>query len=59
MVDSVLYSQINFFQFFVKILSFIFCLVNSECHAYVPVDHSSFYSHSKMCLLFSSLILLS
>ena len=45
------------FQFFVEMLSFSFCLVNKECDAYIPVDHTSVYSHSKMSLLFSSLIL--
>ena len=43
--------------FFVKILSFGFCLVNSECDAYVSVDHSLAYSHPKMFQLFVSLIL--
>ena len=41
---------------FADILSFGLCLVNSECDAYLSVDHSSVYSHSKMFLLFFSVI---
>ena len=52
-VDLFLCSQV--FQFYVEMLSFGFCLVNSECDAYIPVDHSSVYSHSKMCVFFSGL----
>ena len=44
------------FQFHVEIMCFSFCLVNSECDAYLPVDHSLIYSHSKMFLLIFSLI---
>ena len=43
------------FQFLVEIMCFSFCLVNSECDAYLPVDHSLVYSHSEMLLLFFSL----
>ena len=41
------------FQFFIEILSFGFCLVNSECDAYLPVDYSLVYGHSKIFLIFS------
>ena len=57
MVDLFLNCQV--FQFFVEMLSVGFCLVNSECDACMPVDHSSVYSHPKMCVFFSRLILLS
>ena len=43
--------------FSVEILPFGFFLVNSECDAYLPVDHSLVRGHSKMFLLFFSLIL--
>ena len=42
------YFQIKqFFWFLLEILSFSFCLVNSEHDAYLPVDRSLVYSHSK------------
>ena len=47
----------NRFLVFWRILSFGFCLSNSECNAYLPVDHSLVYSHPKIFLLFFSLIL--
>ena len=42
---------------FCRILSFGFCLVNSECDVNLAVDHSLVYNHSKTFLLFFSLIL--
>ena len=36
---------------------FYFCLVNSKCDAYQPIDHSLFCSNTKMFLLFFGLIL--
>ena len=47
----------SFSRFFGEILSFGFCLVNSECDAYPPVDHSLVYGHPKILILFSSLVL--
>ena len=44
------------FLLLVEIMCFSFCLVNSESDAYLPVDDSLVYSHSKMLLLFFSLI---
>ena len=32
-------------------LSSRFCLVSSECDAYLPVDHSLVYGHPEMLLL--------
>ena len=43
--------------FFVEILSFDFCVVNSECDANLLVYHSLVYSNPKMSALFFSLIL--
>ena len=45
------------FHFFVEILPFVFCLVNSECGAYLAVDHSLLYSYPKIYILFFRLIL--
>ena len=55
--DLFLYFEIKCFGLFLGIQSFSFCLVNSEFDAYLPVGHSLVYSHSKMFLLFFSLIL--
>ena len=41
------------FCFFIEILSFDFCLVNSKCDAYLPVDYILVYGHSKMFLILS------
>ena len=41
----------------VEILSFSFCLVNSECGTYLVVDHSLVYSYPKMFLLNFSVML--
>ena len=46
--DLFLSFQIDFSSFFVEILSFGFCLVNSECGAYLAVDHNLVYSYSTM-----------
>ena len=35
-----------------EILSFSFCLVNSDCDVHLPVDHSLVYSYPKLFLLF-------
>ena len=53
--DLFLYFQIKCSSFFVKILSFEFCLVNLEYDAYLPVDHRLVYSRPKLLLLFLSL----
>ena len=45
------------FRFLAEIVSFSFSLVNSEYDAFPPVDHSIVHSHSKMFLLFSSILL--
>ena len=55
-VDLFLYFQVKSFSFFVEILCFGFCLVSSDCDAYLAVDHSLVYSYAKMFLLFFSLI---
>ena len=55
--DLYLHFHIKCFSFSVEILSFGIFLVNSECDAYLPVDHSLIRGHSKVFLLFFSLIL--
>ena len=40
------------FYFFAEILSFVFCLVNSECDASLVVYHISVYSYPKIFRLF-------
>ena len=39
------------FLVFVEILSSCFCLVSSECYAYLSVDHSLVYVHPELLLL--------
>ena len=56
LVCSCIFKSNKCFFFLVEILSFSFCLVNSECDAYLPVDQSLLYSRSKMFLLFFNLI---
>ena len=55
--DLLLYFQIKSFQFFCRNSFFGFCLANSECDAYLAVDHSLVYnSYPRMFLLFVSLM---
>ena len=51
--DLYLYFHIKCSSCFIEILSFGFCLVSSECDAYLPVDYSLVYGHSKMFLILS------
>ena len=44
------------FYFFVKVLSFVFCLVNYDCDTCLPVNHSLVYRHPKILKLFFNLI---
>ena len=50
MADLIFKSRV--LVFFVEILSFGFCIVNSECDAYLAVYNSLFYSCPKIFLLF-------
>ena len=54
--DLYFYFHIKCSVFFAEILSFGFCLVNSECDAYLPVDHSLVYGDSKMFLILSLIL---
>ena len=55
---DMLYFQIKCSSYlFVEILSFGVCLLNSECVAYLPIDHSFSLQLSYFLLLFFSIIL--